>query len=996
MIYVFGDYELDTDRYELRYGGEPVQVEPKVFDLLTYLVQHHDHVISKETLLKQIWADQFVSDWALSYSISAARKAVGDSGRGRGNRLIKTVHGRGYRFTAPVEVRQCAKVEEGRPNSHKRLVSQEMFGAARHRDAGLPQAQPGCSHLEFISPRYLTPLVDREQEICLLRECWKQVAAGMGQVVLVSGEAGIGKSRLAQAFKPYLGDAPYLRLESRCLPSFQQHPLHPVVNLVWRWLRVPRDATPQVLWHQLEQTLAAYDFRLEETVPLLASWLVCPHPGHDFPLRLTFRQRRQKTLDALVSWLRQEAQRWPVYFVLEDLHWADTSTLAWLDLLIEQTATTPLLLLLTYQPDFLPPWGRHAHLTPIALSRLSPGNVETMIDHLTGGAPLPQKVRQRLITSAAGIPLFVEACVHALMESGLLQEQESRNGPTPRRTAETIPATGQEALQCRLRQLGHVAETLQLAATFGEEFTYALLRDVSLLDEAALQHELAQLVGAGVLVQQGEGPQATYAFAHALFHEAAYALISEPARQQCHARIAQRLDRGWPQLCATQPEIVAQHFAAAGQWKEAMAYWRRAGQHALERSAYTEAVAYHIKRLETLASSVHVPVHTQSELTLQTTLDMALATLMDHTSQDKERIYARAWELCPQIRDMPQRLRVLQGLWAFYLVRGEWQTARELGEHCWQLAQDIQHPLPCLVAHYILGMTLSLQGEVRRARDHLEQGFALYEQYRPQAHSDGCDIGVSCLAYLAKTLWLLGYPEQAWRTIREALSLAQDLNHPWSMACVLTETVWHDHMHREGRHAQEWAEAVIRLATEQGWPHWVAQGMIQQGWTRVAQGQVEAGLELMHQGIATARAIGVGAPLPVLLALVAAAYGRAGRVPEGMAALAAALEMVHRDGGSHYIEAELYRLWGEFLHWNGATHEMVEAEERFCQALDIARRQGAKSLELRVVVSLSRLRQQQGRRQEAWQLLVDICSWFTEGKDTPDFLAAQALVEDLG
>jgi tetratricopeptide (TPR) repeat protein len=838
--------------------------------------------------------------------------------------------------------------------------------------------------------------VGREQEIGILRECWKQVVAGRGQVVLVSGEAGIGKSRLAQVFKPYIGATPHLRLESRCWPSLQQRPLHPVLDLVWRWLRVPRDAPSRALRYELEQTLAGYDLRLEETVPLLASWLVYPHADDDFPLRLTFRQRRQKTLDALVSWLQQETRRQPVYFILEDLHWADTSTLAWLDLLIEQTAKTPLLLLLTYQPDFLPPWGRHAHLTQIALSRLSPGNVETMTDQLTGGALLPQEVRQRLVTSAAGIPLFIEACVAALMESGLLQEQKSHNGPTPRWTAAAIPATGQEALQCRLRQLGHVAETLQLAATFGEEFAYALLQDVSLLDEAALQHELARLVEAGVLVQQGEGPQATYAFAHSLLHEAAYALISEPTRLQCHTRIAQRLDRDWPQFCEAQPELVAPHFAVAGRWKEAMTCWRRAGQYALEHAAYTEAVAYHVKRLEILASSVPVPTHTQAQLTLQTTLDMALATLADYTSQAKEQIYARAWELCSQINDMPQRMQVMQGFWAFYLVRGEWQSARELGEHCWQLAQDTQRPLPCLVAHHILGMTLSLQGELWRARDHLERGFALYQRHRPQAHSDGCDIGVSCLAYLAKTLWLLGYPERAWRTIREALSLAQDLDHPWSMACVLTETAWHDHMHWQGRHAQEQAAAVIHLATEQGWPHWAAQGMVQQGWARVAQGQVETGLELMHQGIATVKATGVGPPLPGLLALVAAAYGRAGQIPEGLAALAAALEMVHRDGGSHYIEAELYRLWGELFLCNGATHEMAEAEERFGQALDIARRQRAKSLELRVVVSLSRLWQRQGRRQEAWQLLVDTCRWFTEGKDTPDFLAAQALLEDLG
>ena len=420
------------------------------------------------------------------------------------------------------------------------------------------------SRLDIVSPRGLTPLVGREAEVALLRERWAQARDGLGQVVLLSGEAGIGKSRLVQVLQEHIAAEPHTRLEWRCSPYAQQSPLHPVIAHLHRLLRWRPDDAPAEKLGTLEETLAASGLALPEVVPLFAALLSLPLPERYPPLTLTPQRQRQKTLDALLAWLLAEATRQPVLFIVEDLHWIDPSTLEFLTLLIDQGPTARLLTLLTCRPEFHPPWGFRAHLTPLTLNRLPRPQATQMIGRVTGGKALPPEVVEQIVTKTDGVPLFVEELTKMVLESGLLREGEERyelTGPLP---PLAIPATLHDSLMARLDRLATVKDVAQLGATIGRTFAYELLQAVSPLDEATLQHGLRQLVEAELVYQRGVPPQATYTFKHALIQDAAYQSLLRSTRQQYHQRLAQVLAEQFPETAETQPELLAHHYTEAG------------------------------------------------------------------------------------------------------------------------------------------------------------------------------------------------------------------------------------------------------------------------------------------------------------------------------------------------------------------------------------------------------------------------------------------------
>ena len=738
-----------------------------------------------------------------------------------------------------------------------------------------------------------------------------------------------------------------------------------------------------------------YGLPLEEAVPLFATLLSLPLPADYAPLPWSPEQQKQQTLHVLLTILLRIAAQQPVLFVIEDLHWVDPSTLEFLSLLVDQGPTARILVLFTFRPDFSPPWTGRSHCTQVTVNRLPRRQAVEVIRQVSHGKALPPEVVEQIVAKTDGVPLFVEELTKMVLDSGLLEERADHYALTGLLPPLAIPTTLHDSLMARLDHLAAVKGLAQLGATLGREFTYDLLQAVSPWDEGILRRGLQQLVEAEFLYQQGLPPQATYLFKHALIQEAAYQSLLRSTRQRHHQHIAQVLEARFPTICAMQPELLAHHFTEASLREQAIGYWQQAGQRAIERSANLEAIGHLTTALDVLKTLPDTPERTQHELTLYTALGVPLRATKGFGAPEVGQVYARARALCQQVEETPQLSPVLRGLWEFYELQGELQTARELGEQLLILAQHVREEELLLVAHHVLGDTLVWLGEFAGARAHLEQGMALYhpQQHGSHAFLYGYDSGVHGLSFGAWALWYLGYPDQALRRIHDALSLAQEVSHPFSLGFALAFAAWLHQLRREGHAAHERAAALIALAIDQGFPFWDSWGTVLRGWALAEQGQCAEGIAQLRQGIAAWRATGAELQLPYYLALLVEAYRKAGQVEEGLRVLAEALAAVHKTGERQH-EAELHRLKGALLLAQDGA-DAHEAECCFRQAMDVACQQQAKSLELRAALSLSRLWQQQGKQAEARELLGPIYGWFTEGFDTADLQEAQALLEEL-
>jgi predicted ATPase/class 3 adenylate cyclase len=853
------------------------------------------------------------------------------------------------------------------------------------------------SRLEAAGNTGLTPLVGRESEVALLRERWVQVKDGLGQVVLLSGEAGIGKSRLVQVLTEQVASEPQSWLTPcQCSPYYQNSALYPMIELLERVaLRFDREESSQQKLNKLEGFLVQYGLPLAEAVPLFAALLSLPLGPNYVPLTLSPEQRKQHTLHALLTILLRIAAQQPVLFVMEDLHWVDPSTLEFLSLLVDQGPTARILALCTFRPDFSPPWTGRSHVTQVTLPRLPRRQAAEMTGRVAHGKVLPPEVVEQVVAKTDGVPLFVEELTKMVLESGLVQEQEARyalTGPLP---PLAIPTTLHDSLMARLDRLASVKALAQLGATLGREFSYELLQAVSLWDEATMHRGLQQLVAAEFLYQQGLPPQATYRFKHALIQEAAYQSLLRSTRQRHHQRIAQVLEQQFSDTVATQPEMLAHHYTEAGLSTQAITYWQRAGERAVQRSAYVEAIAHVTRGLEVLTALPNTPERIQRELDLQLTLGLALMALKGFGAPEVEQTYTQAYKLCQQLQmDVsPHLLRVLYGLRRVYTHRGNLQKAQEISEQYLRLAHQLHDVHMQIDAYYSLGLSLIGRGDIIAGQAACEHGVTL--DTRPLQGIAGSgrtatDPGVACRSYVSWSLWFRGYPEQALRKADETLTLAQALANPFVLSHTLVHIAWLHQYRGEIPAMRERIETAIALASEHAYIQQWAWGMMLRGWAVTDRAE---GITQMRQGLDTLFAIGTMAWRPYFLALFAEVHAALGRLVEGLEILDEALRLVETTG-ERLHEAELYRLKGELL-LQDSPAQQEEAEENFHQALDVARRQEAKSLELRAAMSLSRLWQRQGKRKEAHDLLAPIYGWFTEGFDTADLQEAKALLEEL-
>jgi class 3 adenylate cyclase/tetratricopeptide (TPR) repeat protein len=864
-----------------------------------------------------------------------------------------------------------------------------VYRVLEERDAG--------SGGETVRAGEPTALVGRQREVDLLADQWSHVRQGASRVVLLSGEAGLGKSRLVETVKEHVAGQPHAQLECRCSPYYQSTALYPVIDFLQRRLGWRREHSPAEKLERLEALLAPYEVPLPDVVPLLAALLALPLPEDRYPpLMLSPQRQRTRTLEAIVSVLRAIAVAQPLLFIVEDLHWVDPTTAELIGLLLDQRPEIPLLALLVFRPEFRPPWNGGRDYARIELAALSQDESAALVTRVAGGRRLPEPVLQQLVANTDGNPLFVEELTKMVLESGLLREAGDRYELTAPSLTLAIPTTLHDSLIARLDRLGPAKSVAQLAAVLGRAFPYELLRAMAHVDAATMDDALGQLAGAGLVYQQGARPHALYLFKHALVQEAAYQSLLRSVRQQYHQRVAETLTAQFPETAETQPELVAHHYTEAGLGAQAIPYWQRAGERAVGRSANLEAISHLTKGLSLLAQVPEGPRRLQCELGLQLTLGTPLMATRGYSAQDVEKVFGRALELCRQIGETPQLFNALRGLRQFYQIRGDTRTAYELGEQLLRLAERTQDTGQLIEAHNAVGGALFWMGEYSLAQEHFEQVIQIYDPRKHRAHASlyGNDPGVVGHSYAAWALWYLGHVDRSLRHLEKCIALATELALPFSMASAFAYAAVLHYFRREPGPARERAEQTIAIASEHGFPFWLAMATCLRGWALSELGQHAEAIAHLRQGLAISQALRTDLGRPHYLAMLAQALWRTGQFAEASAALEEALAMVAAHDDRSYDAMDVYHAKGELLLAQGEGHD-EEASRHFARALDIARRQGAKSLELRAALGQARLLQRQGRRAEAREPLEAICSWFTEGLDSTEMRAARGLLKTL-
>jgi TOMM system kinase/cyclase fusion protein len=838
----------------------------------------------------------------------------------------------------------------------------------------------------------LTPFVGRQQELGLLLDRWEQVQDGMGQTVLISGEAGVGKSRLVHRLRQRLAATPHTWLECRSSPYMQNSAFYPVIELVQQVFGFGEDDAPDEKLRKLERSLAGAKLPLPEHVPAFCALLSLPPPQRYPTEEMSPELQRRRMLQALVALTLGLAEQQVVLLLVEDLHWSDPSTLELLGLLLDQGPTARMLVLLTFRPEFQPPWPMRSHLTPIHLNRLRRRQTQEMISLVSETRELPAAVVDEIVKRADGIPLFAEELTRMVLESGLLVERDGKYELTASLSALSIPTTLQDSLMARLDRLSAAKEVAQLGATLGREFSYELLREVSPLDDATLQHGLARLVDAEVLYQRGLPPQATYSFKHSLIQETAYRSLLKRTRRETHARIARALEDHFPERIFLEPEVVARHYEEAGLAAKAVPYFQQAGERAAERSAHREAAGHlreAIALLETLPETVE---RHERELAIQITLGASLQATEGFSSPIVGDTYRRVRVLCGLAQD-PDRLAVgLWGLRAFHLTSGDLETAHELSKSLRRLGDEKGESVFRTAGEYGMCSVAYHQGRFAASLEHSQRAVAYHDASRSGELTAGyaLDFGITARCYEALACWHLGRIDHALALADQAVAEARRIGHPLTLGFSLvfagiTQKVCYN---REA--VERMSAEAIALSDRHGFQLFLAGAKLLHGWSRAGDA---AAIDEMQAGAASASQTGNQSFAPLILGGMAEVYEAVGRLVEALSTVELGLAL-SAQYGMGFWDADLHRQKGELLlKIEGRTP--AEAEQEFERALGIARRQEAKSLELRAAMSLARLQRTQGRGREARERLASIYEKFTEGFTTPDLKAAKMLLDEL-
>ena len=882
------------------------------------------------------------------------------------------------------------------------LGTRELKGLAKPVRAWLALRESTVeSRFEALHPSGLTALVGRDEETELLLRRWSRAKGGNGQVVLISGEPGIGKSRLTAALLEAVGPEPHTRLRYFCSPQHTDSAFYPIIGQMERAAGFLYNDTPQQKLDKLDAPLAETSTSIEDAV-LIAEMLSLPNDGRYPALELAPQQRRQKTMEALTTQIETLSRQKPVMMILEDAHWADPTSLEAFGRAIDRIRRLKVLLLVTFRPEFDVPWVARPYVTALIVNRLAEHEAGAIIDRIAGNKPLSAGIRQDIIERSDGIPLFVEEMTKAVLEAGGEIAAERAIAALPSR-ALAVPASLHASLMARLDRLGGPAKELaQIAAAIGREFSHPLLASVVRQPEAELESALNRLVVAGLLFRRDEPPHATYLFKHALVQDAAYGTLLREPRRTLHARIAETIESEFADIAENRPELLARHWTEAGVIDKAAFLWGKAGQRSLARSALVEAAEQLRRALDQIATLPSTPVLRGEQIKLQIALVNALMHVKGYAAPEPKaaveqarQFIERAEALGEPPEDPLLLFSALYGVWAASYVAFNGDVTRELASQFVALAEKQDQVVPLMIGHRLIANSLMLTGDIAKGREHYNQAFAFYDpaKHRSLATRFGQDVGVSIFVYRALSHWMLGYPDKALADANHALEDARAGGQAGTLMYAQFHTSLTNVLCAKYAAAVAESDEVVRLADEKNAAIWKALATMQKGCVLALSGKAPEGIKMITSGITTYKSTGSRVYLPIFLAHLSRAYAEVGQFDDAWYSIGEALSAVEATKERWY-EAEINRISGEIalkLPQLGPS----QAEAYFERALTIARAQHAKSWELRAAMSAARFWRDRGMRDKARALLAPICGWFTEGFETHDLKQANALLAAL-
>jgi class 3 adenylate cyclase/tetratricopeptide (TPR) repeat protein len=867
-------------------------------------------------------------------------------------------------------------------------------------------AGPSRTHFQVSARRGLTRFAGRDRELAELKRAFELAGNGRGQIAAIVAEAGAGKSRLVHESKATLPPSCKV-LEAYSVSHGRASAWLPLLELMRSYFGFRESDDGATRREKVRAALTALDPELSDLLPYLLALLGVQHTP-DPLAQMDPQIRRQRTLDALKRILVRESLNQPVVLIFEDLHWIDVESQAFLDVLADSISNLRALLLVSYRPEYRHSWSNRSYYSQLRLNTLEPEDAQAMLSALLGISAELDPIKRLIIERTEGNPFFIEEMVQALFDEGVL----ARDGAVKvtRSLAQLrLPPTVQGVLAARIDRLPpDRKQLLQTLAVIGRVSALAIIRQLASSADSKLSLVLTDLQASEFIYERQASSEVQYLFKHALTQEVAYSSILIERRKLFHELTARAIEEIFASNLIDHYSELARHYSLSNNAEKAFDYLRLAGEQAVQRSANTEAAVYFKSALQLLLNRPDTPQRAAQELDLQIALGPVLQATMGWAAPDVERACSRVLALCQQLGESPQIYSAIFGLQAFYVHRGKLRRALELAEQGLNLAQNLQDPGLVLQAHHMMAYNLAYLGELTEAREHAQQGIALYDpKYHSLAFSiSGDDPGVCCFCFQALALWTLGYPDQALRSVCDAISLAEKVSHPLSLALALTFASIVHQMRREREAVEERADACIRLSIDQGFTFFLALGKIMRGWALAQRGEAD-GVRVMHEGLSAYRATGADSFRPYHLALIVEGHKTLAHADKALDTVSDAFSwMEHAD--ERLYEPELYRLKGTLVLQsaklsgdsrssltNRGQQTANEAETCFRKAIDAARRQKAKSHELRATTNLARLLGDGDDRSEALDLLATIYNWFTEGFDTADLKEARALLDEL-
>jgi class 3 adenylate cyclase/tetratricopeptide (TPR) repeat protein len=846
----------------------------------------------------------------------------------------------------------------------------------------------------------LTPLVGRDEELKLLLHLWGKAKDGDGQVVLLSGEAGIGKTRLLEVLKERARLQAAACSEFRCSPEHRSTALYPVVQFLQRLMRFHECNSPVERLARLEASLIGYKFCGPEDVSLMANLLSLPVGEKYLSFVGSPALQKRRTLESLVAWLCERAAENPLLAIWEDLHWADPSTLELLGLLIDRLPNVSIMTAFTYRSTFVPPWSTRPPVTELKVNRLDDSDVESMVRALAKLHDLPPLAVKRIVVKTDGVPLFVEELTKMLLETGALRET-TMLGARGDLADTDVPSTLQDSLMARLDRLESAKTVAQIGATIGREFAYGLIREVGEYDDPTLERELRRLCDAELLREYGVPPASRYTFRHALIRDAAYNSLLRSRKRLVHRKVAEVLKKR-EGIDQSPPELLAHHFAEAQLPEIAIDYWQKAGEQAVRRSANSEAVNQLEAGLELLRKLSPSTARDSKELSLQVALGAPLIAVKGFASAEVQAIFIRARELCGVLHATRDLFPVLFRLRSFHLVKGDNETAYDLGKELVELARGVGDPDLLIEAHYALGAAIYYRGDFPSALEEFRRMETFYDADRHSSHAYlyGQEPGMACLAYQACALAYMGQAANGQQKLRAALAIAEKANHPFSLAFSWTFAAWFYSVCGHARRTQSSAQIAIAVSTKYGFPFWRAMATNFLGGALTEQGRPLEALELLLQGINGVRMTGSEQGTVLWLRLLSRTYGALGRYADALRSIDESIAMSESRGDKNFDSASIHRVKGGLLLACRERPADVEtAEALFARSLDLGQRQGARLAALSAATCLARLWSARGDTQSAQRILSEQLEGLASAKGAarlPVVQAARAALEALG